>query len=245
MNTKIAFILSTACAFGSLQALAEAPTLNSTDPNHYARPDNTQPGANSTQNNNSTAVNDHTSVGTGAQGSNSNSLTSGTTSSNSAADNNTMVSTDKKSSPAANSNELSLLKELHQTNLAEIKLGQLAQQKAAASRVKDLGRRIEMDHQFADQKIQALARSRGSDLSSGAIEKEQSDKIQSLEGLDGKNFDRAFVQMMVSDHQSDISRLTAIPDDQNDVDVNRFVKKVVPILGQHREVSQKLASNLE
>ncbi len=51
-----------------------------------------------------------------------------------------------------------VLRQIHRTNLEEIRMGQLAQRNGSSAQVKQYGARLVRDHQAADQKVVALAK---------------------------------------------------------------------------------------
>jgi len=51
-----------------------------------------------------------------------------------------------------------VLRQIHRTNLEEIRMGQLAQRNGSSAQVKQYGAQLVRDHQAADQKVVALAK---------------------------------------------------------------------------------------
>lgn len=85
-------------------------------------------------------------------------------------------STGYSQSPKAMDSQI--LSKLHQINLMEIQLGQLAQQKASSAKVKSFGERLVRDHQMADREVAALAQKRNIELV--APQPRASDEAQKL-----------------------------------------------------------------
>jgi predicted outer membrane protein len=85
-------------------------------------------------------------------------------------------------------------------NLAEIRLGQLAQQKADDPEVKQFAQTMIDQHTAAQEQLEQIARTSGITVPSGLDSKHE--KIQSkLEKLDGSEFDREYMKVMVEDHK--------------------------------------------
>src|SRR3954465_6390281 len=61
-----------------------------------------------------------------------------------------------------------LVMKIHRDNKTEIKVGQLAQQKASSAKAKQFAARVVRDHQAADQKLNAIANQVGIDVTQGA-----------------------------------------------------------------------------
>src|SRR5689334_10757965 len=88
--------------------------------------------------------------------------------------------------------------------LAEVKLGQLATQKASSSDVKQFGQQMVDDHGKANEELKQLASSKGITLPTDLDAKHQA-TYDRLSKLDGAAFDRAYMQDMVADHNEDVS----------------------------------------
>ncbi len=89
-------------------------------------------------------------------------------------------------------------------NLAEVKVGQLAQQKGATAGVRHFGAVLEQDHSQANQQAIAAASSSGVTPPSQPDDKQRAE-YQHLASLSGSEFDRAFLREMVKDHEKDIA----------------------------------------
>jgi len=61
------------------------------------------------------------------------------------------------STPGGLSDDI-VLRQIHRTNLEEIRMGQLAQRNGSSAQVKQYGAQLVRDHKAADQKVVALAR---------------------------------------------------------------------------------------
>jgi putative membrane protein len=112
------------------------------------------------------------------------------------------------------SQESEVVQRLHQANESEVKLGQLAQQKAQSPAVKDFAKMIVEDHQKADQQLQQLAKAKGWRLSNpkplNAAERAVMDadkaEQQKLQKLEGRAFEQAYTALMVADHDLNITK---------------------------------------
>src|SRR5690348_1621236 len=82
--------------------------------------------------------------------------------------------------------------------VAEVKLGQLAQQKASNPAVKDFGQRMATDHQKADDQLKSLASSKNVTLPDSMSAKDQV-LYNRLSKLSGDQFDREYMRAMVQD----------------------------------------------
>lgn len=90
-------------------------------------------------------------------------------------------------------------------NLAEIKVGQLAQQKGASEGVRNFGTVLEQDHSTANRQAMSAAAALGVTAPAGPSRKEEA-QYRHLASLSGARFDEAFVKAMVEDHRKDIAQ---------------------------------------
>src|SRR5262249_12470081 len=111
----------------------------------------------------------------------------------------------KTGSSKLSSADSDFVKEAAQGGLMEVQLGKLAQEKASDQKVKEFGKRMEQDHGKADADLQKIASDKGIQLSTD-LDKKHKSKVDKLTKLSGANFDRQYMQDMVSDHKDDIKK---------------------------------------
>jgi putative membrane protein len=126
-----------------------------------------------------------------------------------------------------------------QGGMAEVQLGQLAQQNAQSPEVKAFGERMVRDHSKANDELKQLASQQGVTLPSAPDEKDQA-TAQRLSQLHGAAFDKAYMQDMVQDHHKDIAdfkKETSAKDPQ----LRQWVVKTLPVLESHLREAEKVA----
>ena len=116
--------------------------------------------------------------------------------------------------------------------MAEVQMGKLAQQKAGSDQVKQFGTRMVDDHSKANDDLKQVASSKGIPLPS-ALDSEHKSKMAKLEKLSGAQFDRAYMDDMVSDHKKDVAEFEKQAKSGNDADIKGFASKTLPTLQQH------------
>jgi putative membrane protein len=97
------------------------------------------------------------------------------------------------------------IKDAIRGNLAEVKVGQLAQEKGASRGVKDFGATLATDHQNANQGATQVAQQ----MNITAPDKpglKQKAVYEKLAPLSGDHFDREFIKSMIKDHKEDIAK---------------------------------------
>ena len=128
--------------------------------------------------------------------------------------------------------------------LMEVQLGELAQQKAQSQRVKDFGSMMVRDHSKANDALKALASSKNITLPPAPGEDHQ-DHIKKLSEKSGKDFDKAYMDMMVSDHKDDIDAFEKASNNANDADLKAFATNTLPVLKAHLDSAQAVHKALK
>jgi len=122
--------------------------------------------------------------------------------------------------------------------MTEVAAGQLAQQKGMGKDVKAYGSMMEKDHTAAADKLKAVAASKNITLPP-AIAPEMQKNIDDLQKKDGKDFDKAYISMMVDDHKKVISLFEDEAKNGSDADIKAFASSTLPTLRHHLEEAQK------
>ncbi len=130
--------------------------------------------------------------------------------------------------------------DIHKTNEEEIAMGTLAEQKGGSAKVKRYGQRLVRDHAFADKRMAKIAAKEGVTVKEAALDPESQMMMTKLEGLSGKEFDRAFLEAMAAGHRKALDKLTAVRRSLDDPRLSRFVAKLLPILNQHYRLATHL-----
>jgi putative membrane protein len=126
--------------------------------------------------------------------------------------------------------------------LAEVALGQLAEQNASSQPVKDFGQRMVTDHSQANQELQQIAQTEHLTLPATPDSKDQSLQKQ-LSALKGPAFDTAYTGDMVKDHQQDIAEFKREAQSGQDPALKAFAQKTLPVLQQHLQMAQAASAH--
>lgn len=122
--------------------------------------------------------------------------------------------------------------------MTEIQAGQLAQQKGMAKDVKDYGAMMEKDHTAAADKLKAVAASKNITLPP-AISSDMQKDIDDLQKKEGKDFDKAYIGMMVDDHKKVIKMFEDESKNGQDPDIKAFANATLPTLQHHLAEAEK------
>jgi putative membrane protein len=139
----------------------------------------------------------------------------------------------------------------------EIVLAELATTHASNPDVRAFAQELKRDHQVIGselQKITMVKRSGfGGDTADttadraldphapGGAPKLIEQAVDELGAKTGADFDRAFLQAMIRDHQKAVDRFEAAAGDKGDADVRDFASHQLPILRQHLARARELA----
>ncbi|HEX8757425.1 MAG TPA: DUF4142 domain-containing protein [Steroidobacteraceae bacterium] len=130
------------------------------------------------------------------------------------------------------------MKKAIEGNLAEIKVGQLAQQKGASEGVRNFGSVLEQDHSKANQEAMTAASSMGVTPPSEPGSKEQME-YRKLASLSGTKFDKTFAKYMVKDHRKDIAEYKKESKMSNS-QASSYAQASLPTLQKHLRMAEAL-----
>src|SRR5579862_6682066 len=126
-----------------------------------------------------------------------------------------------------------------QGGMAEVQSGNLAAKQAQDSKVKAFGERMVKDHSQANDKLMALAQSKGVTLPTTTSSQDQH-TMAHLQGLSGGDFDKAYADDMVKDHKADVREFEHAAKNASDPDVKSFAQQTLPTLKHHLSMAEAL-----
>jgi putative membrane protein len=131
-------------------------------------------------------------------------------------------------------------KEAAQGGMAEVKMGQLAQDKGTSDSVKAFGKRMVDDHTKAGDNLKAAASQSSITLPDGISAKDQAlyDRLSKLSGTD---FDQAYAKAMTRDHMHDIAAFRAESTNGKDANLKQFATATLPTLQSHMKDARAMA----
>src|SRR5512133_910691 len=140
-------------------------------------------------------------------------------------------------SPAAKSSSLSVkdktfMKKAAKGGMMEVKMGKMAEQNAQSDDVKSFGKRMVTDHSKANDELKSIASKKGVELPS----KEHSFKWTS---------DKAYMDMMVKDHEKDLAEFKEEASNGSDPDVKKFADDTAKIVQEHLDLAKETQGKLK
>jgi len=121
--------------------------------------------------------------------------------------------------------------------LAEVELGQIAQQKAQNPQVKEFAGRMVQDHGKANDELKSLASSKGLQLPS-ETDRSHKRKAEELNKKSADKFDHEYMEEMVKDHKKDVKEFEKQAKHAKDADVRNFASKTLPTLQEHLKMAE-------
>ncbi|MEO6313833.1 MAG: DUF4142 domain-containing protein [Chitinophagaceae bacterium] len=116
--------------------------------------------------------------------------------------------------------------------MAEVKLAQLAKEKAKDTAVQHFADMMIADHSAANEKVKALAAERNVTLPAEPDAEEQK-KGDELSKKTGADFDKAYVNAMVKGHDETVEMFKKASGKVSDGAVKAFIDNTIPTLEHH------------
>jgi putative membrane protein len=111
-------------------------------------------------------------------------------------------------------------------------MGKLAEQNGQSDDVKSFGKRMVADHSKANDELKSIAQQKGVKLPS----KEPTEKWSS---------DKAYMNMMVNDHEKDLAEFQAEAKDGSDPDVKNFADKTAKVVQEPLDLAKETQGTLQ
>jgi len=127
--------------------------------------------------------------------------------------------------------------------MTEVAAGKLAQDKATDPSVKAFAARMVSDHTKAGAELTKVAASEGVTVP-GAIDKSHQKDIDDLAKKSGKDFDKAYVKAMVSDHKDTVSLFEKQAKSGKDANLKQFASTTLPTLQDHLQMIEAIEKKL-
>src|SRR6185369_12140995 len=90
----------------------------------------------------------------------------------------------------------------------------------------------------ANDELKQLAATKGVTLPTAVSAEEQKD-MDALSAKSGKDFDKAYIDDMVKDHEKDVAEFEKASKDARDADLKAWVTKTLPTLQGHLKMAKE------
>ena len=136
------------------------------------------------------------------------------------------------------------LNDVAASNMAEIRLAQLAQQKGNAQDMKDIGKMLETDHSAVLNDVKNFASARSVTLP--AEEKDEAKSYYNeVSAKTGKEFDKDLCEHLIDAHKKSIKKFEDAQTDLNDAEIKTWASNVLPKLRNHLSMLENAKNKLK
>jgi putative membrane protein len=122
----------------------------------------------------------------------------------------------------------------------QVEAGKLAVQRAGSEEVKKFGQQMIDDHSKADRELTQLAQTKGITLPQNLTREERVD-LDMLSKKTGKEFDQAYMSLMVRDHSKDIGEFRKEAQSGKDPDVKAWASKTLTTVESHHSMATDIS----
>jgi putative membrane protein len=127
--------------------------------------------------------------------------------------------------------------------MAEVKAGQLATENGDSAAVKEFGALMVKDHGKANTELMNIATAQKIELPTALDEKHQM-MVDHLGKLKGAEFDKAYVNDMVTGHEKTIALFKTEGAATKDPELKAFVEKVLPVIEGHLKKIEEIKASM-
>jgi putative membrane protein len=141
------------------------------------------------------------------------------------------------------SQDSKLIFQMASSNIMEVRLGQMAQQKASNASVKQFGQQMVTDHTNLENQLTGLVSKNNSNFQP-AMSKENEAEVSRLEKLSGAQFDQQYMTSMIQHHQQDISTLQSQGQSAKSGEARQMIAAALPVLQQHLSLATQVGGQV-
>ncbi len=150
---------------------------------------------------------------------------------------------DQGASKMMKSADVHFMMKAAQGGMAEVKMGQLAAEKASNPDVKAFGQKMVDDHTKANDQLKSVAQDEGVTLPTSVNGKDQA-TYDRLSKLSGAEFDKQYAKHMVMDHEEDVKDFKKEADMGKDEKTKSFASQTLPVLQEHLKMAKDMQSKV-
>lgn len=128
-------------------------------------------------------------------------------------------------------------------SMAEVKLGQLAEEKAQSEEVKKFAKHMVEDHTKTTNELRELGAREGINLPTN-VSRKDAQTYERLQKLSGAEFDKMYAQDMVKDHESDIAEFKRGVSTAQKPALKEFAQQTLPTLESHLQEAKQMMAHV-
>lgn len=131
-----------------------------------------------------------------------------------------------------------------QGSMAEVEAGKLAMDKAQNAQVKAFAKRMVDDHSKANAELTKIASAKGI-TPPAAVDAGHKRKMDRMAAKTGADFDRAYMDEMVDDHQATVRDFRSAAKSTKDAELKAFASSTLPTLEQHLQEAKTVDASVK
>ncbi|MEJ0103538.1 MAG: DUF4142 domain-containing protein [Bacteroidota bacterium] len=128
--------------------------------------------------------------------------------------------------------------------MTEVTLGNIAIKNSSNDKVKAFGEMMVKDHTAAGDELKKIASARNISVPD-ALSEESQKHVASLEKKQGKEFDKAYINMMVEGHGKVLKEFEDIQSKGSDAELKAFAGKTVPVIKGHLDSAKSIKASIK
>lgn len=141
-----------------------------------------------------------------------------------------------------NMTDRSFVRKALEGGMAEVQLGQLAQQKSQSDDVKQFGQKMVQDHTQMGDQLKPIAQQL-SVKEPKTLPKKDRELMAKLQALSGSQFDEAYIKAMVKDHKEDLRDFKDEAQTTQDPNLKQAAQQGSTVISQHLQMIEQIAQS--
>ncbi|MBA3899886.1 MAG: DUF4142 domain-containing protein [Bacteroidetes bacterium] len=136
------------------------------------------------------------------------------------------------------------LTEAASVSLFSMEMGSVAEERAVTPEVKEFARELSQEHAEVKQDLEGVAQRKQIALPQ-AMSDDHRDKFESITEESGIDFDREFIDEVISVHKDKIDDFESLSEDSEDPEIRQFAINTLPKLRTQLEKAERVGNQLE
>jgi len=135
-------------------------------------------------------------------------------------------------SSSLSANDKKFMKKAAKGGTMEVAMGKLAEEKGQSEDVKSFGKRMVADHSKANDELKKIAA-------------QKNVKLPAKEPTVSWSSDKAYMDMMVKDHEKDLAEFKEEANGGSDPDVKKFAEDTAKVVQEHLDLAKETQGKLK
>ena len=128
--------------------------------------------------------------------------------------------------------------------MMEVEMGKMAGDNAQSQRVKDFGAMLVTDHTNAGNELKSMATGNDIPVPTDMMPAHKTNMGMMMK-MKGAGFDKAYIDMMIKDHQEDIADYKKASTDLSDASYKAYASKTLPVLQKHLDSAMAIRKGIK